>query len=205
MSAEKQAQRLREIDELLAECQRHDMTGVRVSYAQLRALRAGTKNPSHCCASCGLEAIGADVRELRARVADLTAERDDLAAQVAAAREQVPECFFWCETAGAWKSCTPQEIDRISSRGVPVRSLYAAPLPPSQDARDAERYMPVAAFLWDLLDEIDTAGDMAKGDDKLYRAIVERTQRRRFEVGSTDGYSLNLKPDAAILAAKEKK
>ena len=39
MSHDQQAQRLREIDDLLAECQRHDMTGVRVSYAQLRALR----------------------------------------------------------------------------------------------------------------------------------------------------------------------
>lgn len=35
-----QAPRLREIDDLLAECQRHGMPGIMVSYAQLRALRA---------------------------------------------------------------------------------------------------------------------------------------------------------------------
>jgi len=35
-----QAQRLREIDDLLAECQRHGMPGIMVSYAQLRALRS---------------------------------------------------------------------------------------------------------------------------------------------------------------------
>lgn len=45
-----------------------------------------------------------------------------------------------------------------------------------------------AQFLWKLLDDIDTVSDMAKGDDKAYRAAVERIQRRRFEVGSTDGY-----------------
>ena len=39
MTHDQQSARLREIDDLLAECQRHDMTGVRVSYAQLRALR----------------------------------------------------------------------------------------------------------------------------------------------------------------------
>lgn len=35
-----QAQRLREIDDLLAECQRHSMPRVMVSYAQLRAMRS---------------------------------------------------------------------------------------------------------------------------------------------------------------------
>ena len=36
--------RLREIDELLAECQRHNMPRVNVSYAQLRALRDATND-----------------------------------------------------------------------------------------------------------------------------------------------------------------
>lgn len=47
-----------------------------------------------------------------------------------------------------------------------------------------------ANFLWGLLDDIDTASDRAKGDDRTYRKIVERLQRRRFEVGSTDGYTV---------------
>lgn len=50
-----------------------------------------------------------------------------------------------------------------------------------------------AQFLWGLLDDIDTAGDRAKGDDKAYRQIVERLQRRRFEVGSTDGFVVQFK------------
>jgi hypothetical protein len=48
----------------------------------------------------------------------------------------------------------------------------------------------IALFLWDLLDNIDTASDMAKGDDKAYREAVERIQRRRFEVGTTDGQTV---------------
>lgn len=51
-------------------------------------------------------------------------------------------------------------------------------------------YEKVARFLWDLLDDIDTAGDIAKADDKTYRDMVERLQRRRFEVGNTDGQTV---------------
>ena len=51
----------------------------------------------------------------------------------------------------------------------------------------------VIKYLWMLLDNIDTAGDMAKSDDKLYRHIVERTQKKRWETGIvTDGYILDL-------------
>jgi hypothetical protein len=52
-----------------------------------------------------------------------------------------------------------------------------------------------AQFLWKLLDDIDTAGDIAKADDKAYREMVERIQRRRFEVGSTDGYTVTFVAD----------
>ena len=47
--------------------------------------------------------------------------------------------------------------------------------------------------LWNIIDDIDTYGDMAKADEKLYRALVERRQRTRFEETgiSTDGYELN--------------
>ena len=51
-----------------------------------------------------------------------------------------------------------------------------------------------AEFLWALLDDIDTASDRAKADDAAYRQIVERIQRRRFEVGTTDGYSVTFLP-----------
>lgn len=50
-----------------------------------------------------------------------------------------------------------------------------------------------AQFLWKLLDDIDTASDIAKSDDKSYREMVEKIQRRRFEVGTTDGYKVTFK------------
>ena len=51
-------------------------------------------------------------------------------------------------------------------------------------------YHAAADFLFYLLDEIDTAGDIAKSDDRAYRAIVEKLHRRRFEIADTDGYTV---------------
>lgn len=47
-----------------------------------------------------------------------------------------------------------------------------------------------AQYLFALLDDIDTVGDIAKADDKLYRELVEKLHRKRFNVGSTDGYTV---------------
>ena len=44
--------------------------------------------------------------------------------------------------------------------------------------------------LWGIIDDIDTYSDMAKGDDKFYRARVERKQKERFKVMQSDGYKL---------------
>ncbi len=47
--------------------------------------------------------------------------------------------------------------------------------------------------LWTIIDDIDTYGDMAKSDDKLYRSMVERRQKERWGTGiTTDGYTLNI-------------
>ena len=56
--------------------------------------------------------------------------------------------------------------------------------------------------LWNIIDDIDTYGDMAKDDEKLYRTLVERRQRTRFEETgiTTDGYELS---GGAITAIKE--
>ena len=45
---------------------------------------------------------------------------------------------------------------------------------------DAEYWMGRCYELWKLLDDIDTAGDIAKSDDKLYRAMAERHQAKRW-------------------------
>jgi hypothetical protein len=55
-------------------------------------------------------------------------------------------------------------------------------------------------FLWDLLDSIDTASDMAKGNDKHYRAIVQRLQAKRGEIGdSLDGQTITWKNTGKLL------
>ena len=48
--------------------------------------------------------------------------------------------------------------------------------------------------LWDLLDDIDTASDVAKADNAAYRRMVEKVQRERFKYADSDGYSLTWKP-----------
>lgn len=64
---------------------------------------------------------------------------------------------------------------------------------PLDTANDIAALRSAVAFLWDLLDDIDTAGDVAKENDRLYRAIVNAKQRMRFDRVSSDGYSLFLK------------
>jgi hypothetical protein len=48
----------------------------------------------------------------------------------------------------------------------------------------------IALHLFYLLDDIDTASDIAKENDKLYREYVEKLHRKRFAVATTDGYGV---------------
>lgn len=59
---------------------------------------------------------------------------------------------------------------------------------------DSARLRDTVEFLWQLLDEIDTAGDIARDNDAAYRQYVERLQRRRHERVTTDGYGLFMLP-----------
>ena len=48
-------------------------------------------------------------------------------------------------------------------------------------------------FLWGLLDEIDTASDIAKGDSRLYQHLVNEQLRKRWTIGiTTNGHKLDL-------------
>lgn len=48
--------------------------------------------------------------------------------------------------------------------------------------------------LWGLLDDIDTAADIAKDDDEMYCNLVEMTHKKRWNTGITnDGYDLYLR------------
>jgi len=59
---------------------------------------------------------------------------------------------------------------------------------------DVEYLRRVVIHLYDLLDDIDTADDMAKSDDVAYRKIVGRLQakKRNSGVSSPDGYCLHI-------------
>ena len=47
--------------------------------------------------------------------------------------------------------------------------------------------------LWSIIDDIDSYGDVAKSNDKLYRELVEQRQKDRWNTGiTTDGYTLNI-------------
>lgn len=54
-------------------------------------------------------------------------------------------------------------------------------------------YKACAESLFMLLDDIDTANDMAKSDDKSFRGIVNGLHKRRFDIASTDGRSIVFK------------
>lgn len=89
-----------------------------------------------------------------------------------------------------------QQLDKgydnvaIYKLGAVRDALSTFPAPGSQWREAAE-------FLFGLLDDIDTASDRAKGNDKAYREIVERLHRRRFEAAETDGYTVTFKPRRA--------
>ena len=62
---------------------------------------------------------------------------------------------------------------------------------------DVKRLRDDVDFLWSLLDDIDTASDIAKADNNLYRAMVEVMQKRRHERVTSDGCSLFVVPNAS--------
>jgi hypothetical protein len=62
--------------------------------------------------------------------------------------------------------------------------------PGTSTTREAELLALVGA-LWQILDDIDTATDVAKGDDSGYRSMVEKIQDQRYDTGvNTDGYRI---------------
>ena len=72
---------------------------------------------------------------------------------------------------------------------------------PLSEEQEVKRLRDDVDFLWSLLDDIDTASDIAKADDKLYRAMVEAMQNRRHERVTSDGYSLFMVPNVKLRGA----
>ena len=55
---------------------------------------------------------------------------------------------------------------------------------------EVERLETIAQGLFAIIDDIDSVDDMAKSDDRAYRAIVNRRQKHRFRYATTDGYTV---------------
>lgn len=49
----------------------------------------------------------------------------------------------------------------------------------------------IAHALFTLLDAVDTASDIAKGDESLYRHLVHEAHKQRFDYCYTDGYDVH--------------
>ncbi len=66
----------------------------------------------------------------------------------------------------------------------------------------AEMALKALETLWDILDDIDTASDMAKENDAWYRKRVEALQKKRWDTMiTTDGYKLKGGPVEALRQA----
>ena len=66
----------------------------------------------------------------------------------------------------------------------------------------AEMALDALETLWDILDDTDTASDMAKENDAWYRKRVEALQKKRWDTMiTTDGYKLKDGPVEALRQA----
>jgi len=66
----------------------------------------------------------------------------------------------------------------------------------------AEQALEALETLWNILDDIDTASDMAKENDAWYRKRVEALQKKRWDTMiTTDGYKLKGGPVEALRQA----
>ena len=66
----------------------------------------------------------------------------------------------------------------------------------------AEMALDALETLWDILDDIDTASDIAKENDAWYRKRVEALQKKRWDTMiTTDGYKLKDGPVEALRQA----
>ena len=62
---------------------------------------------------------------------------------------------------------------------------------------EIERLKSYVYKLWQIIDDIDTYGDMAKSNDALFRSLVEKKQKERWKLPiTTDGYEIMLKDKA---------
>jgi len=91
-------------------------------------------------ASNELDELRSSDARLAVECAELRRERDALAAEIKALREQEPVGYQDTNSIGEWQSCTEWQKQLAIDDGRNTRDLYAAPVPAQDVARDAERY-----------------------------------------------------------------
>ena len=79
------------------------------------------------------------------------------------------------------KDTTVSESPSVTGLGLPL-----------EEEKDPDKLRLMASMLWQLLDDIDTASDIAKSNDIFYRKMVEAVQKRRHQIITSDGYGLFL-------------
>lgn len=91
------------------------------------------------------------------------------------------------ERIAAYPRSRSEEISIGTAREIARTAL-------ASQSQQTEKGEAIAQYLYQLLDDIDTAGDIAKENDKAYREIVERIQSKKSKVvESCDGYTVVFK------------
>lgn len=104
---------------------------------------------------------------------------------------QVDECRKLEEDRNTWKEraefsyrqrdALEAEVERLEAENnALIESLIKRVTTIAQQSEKLAAAEKDACALWMMLDDIDTGGDIAKADDVLYRAIAERSHKRRF-------------------------
>ena len=88
-----------------------------------------------------------------------------------------------------------EEIEVLHSHLKTIDEDYSALANDFESAvMEIERLKSYVEKLWQIVDDIDTYGDMAKSDDAFFRRLVEKKQKQRWELPiTTDGYRLIFK------------
>ena len=111
--------------------------------------------------------------------------------------------IFECESCGRKRT---MDVSTISSCSCPQCGRLMFPLKereadlsvpcsaglgvPLGEEKDPDKLRDMAAKLWKMLDDIDTASDIAKSNDVFYRKMVEEVQGRTHKILTSDGYDL---------------
>ena len=85
-------------------------------------------------------------------------------------------------------------FNKLNTEGEEIQiGNYNEEIKEIQEALDLLNSKCIIKYLWKIIDDIDTTGDIAKFDDKFYRKRVEKLQKKRWNTDITsDGYTLDL-------------